>query len=72
MGEPPEDVVVTTRAHEDADAHPFVPGSTRDVCEQCGHDVWVAPATRASIADGTYPPTIWCMPCIAAEVREDA
>lgn len=68
MPDPDGECVVTMRAGDGDE--PAVPGSTRDECDTCGHDVWVSPATQASIESGEYPETIRCMECVMDSARE--
>jgi hypothetical protein len=65
----PDDIVVLCSRVEDGPSG--VPGSSKEVCCQCLRQVWLSPATRATVERETRDYKILCLVCGEQRLREN-
>ena len=69
MAVDPDDIVVLCNRVEDGPSS--VPGSTKEVCCQCLRQVWLSPATRATVEREEKDYKILCLYCGEKRLREN-
>jgi hypothetical protein len=65
----PDDIVVLCTRVEDGPSG--VAGSTKEICCQCLRQVWLSPATRATVEREGKEYKILCLVCGEARLREN-
>jgi hypothetical protein len=65
----PDDIVVLCSRVEDGPSS--VPSSSKEVCCQCLRQVWLSPATRATVEREAQDYKILCLVCGEKRLREN-